>query len=93
MTVDILDDQGTVIPPFSRSACIPVRGDSTRHQVRWSLPSVEALIGRTVRLRFAVTRGRLYSFWVSPWESGHSRGYPAAGGPEFAGAVDEPSSR
>ena len=32
-----------------------------------------------------MTRGRLYAFWVSPWPTGESRGYPAAGGPEFSG--------
>ena len=35
-----------------------------------------------------LTRGRLYSFWVSAWPTGESKGFPAAGGPAFAGAVD-----
>lgn len=37
--------------------------------------------GREVRLRFTMTDGDLYSFWISPWETGESRGYTAGGGP------------
>ena len=46
------------------------------------------LAGRPVRFRFHLRHGKLYSFWVSPDESGASRGYVAAGGPGFPGAVD-----
>jgi len=48
------------------------------------------LAGEIVRFRFTMSRGRLYAFWVSPWPSGESRGFPAAGGPAFAGPIDMP---
>lgn len=34
-----------------------------------------------IRAEFYVTEGDLYAFWVSPWETGESRGYTAGGGP------------
>lgn len=37
--------------------------------------------GKEIRLRFTMRDGDLYSFWVSAWESGESRGYTAGGGP------------
>ena len=46
------------------------------------------LAGKPVRIRFRVTDGDLYSFWVSPSEAGESRGFNAAGGPGFTGGID-----
>ena len=46
------------------------------------------LAGRKVRFRFHLRQGELYAFWVSPDLHGASRGYVAAGGPEFAGPTD-----
>ena len=88
LRVEVLDRTGTVIAPFTVAACIPVSGDGTRVEVRWNGADLEATAGREVRFRFSLTRGRLYAFWVSPWPTGESRGYPAAGGPGFTGPVD-----
>lgn len=90
LRVEALDEAGIVIDPFDREACVPVSGDGTKLPVRWTSAPLGALAGRTVRLRFSLTRGRLYAFWVSPWPSGESRGYPAAGGPGFTGPTDRP---
>ena len=49
--------------------------DSTCHR----LLDVSAFANRPVRLRFHLRNGRLYAFWVSPSETGASRGYLAAG--------------
>ncbi len=49
--------------------------DSTHHR----LLDVSAFANRPVRFRFRLTRGSLYAFWVSPSETGVSRGYLAAG--------------
>jgi len=46
------------------------------------------LAGRPVRFRFHLTNGKLYSFWVSPNETGASQGYLAGGGPGFTGPSD-----
>jgi hypothetical protein len=92
MRVEILDREGRVLTPFTRDRCAPVAGDTTRQRVRWTVDNVGALAGEVVRFRFFLTRGRLYAFWVSPWPSGESRGYPAAGGPEFSGPSDARSA-
>jgi hypothetical protein len=91
LRVELLDHDGRVIAPFTRDRCVPITSDGTRQAVRWSVDSVGEVAGQPVRFRFLLTRGRLYSFWVSAWPTGESGGYPAAGGPEFAGGIDAPA--
>lgn len=88
LRVEVLDVAGNVIAPFSRAACEPISVDGTRVPVRWAGGSLAELAGTPVRFRFTMTRGRLFAFWVSPWPTGESRGFPAAGGPEFSGITD-----
>jgi hypothetical protein len=88
LRVEVLDRAGTVIAPLTSSACVPVKGNATKLAVRWNVGDLSPLVNREVRFRFSMTRGRLYAFWVSPRPSGESRGYPAAGGPEFSGPID-----
>ena len=88
LRVEVLDLAGAVVAPFTRDACEPVSTDGTRVSVRWVKGALADLAGQPVRFRFSLTRGRLFAFWVSPWPTGESRGFPAAGGPEFAGATD-----
>lgn len=88
LRVEVLDRAGSVIAPLTSAACVPVTGNGTRLAVRWNGGELGALAGREVRFRFSLTKGRLYAFWVSPRPSGESRGYPAAGGPEFSGPID-----
>jgi hypothetical protein len=88
LRAEILDRSGRVIAPFTREACAPVTGNGTRLAVQWPKASLGELSSQDVRVRFSLTRGRLYSFWISPTASGRSRGYVAAGGPEFQGPTD-----
>ena len=89
LTAEVLDEQGNVIGPYTRGNAKPVRGDSTRQAVRWEgAPDLAPLAGKPVRFRFHLRGGKLYAFWVSPDESGASRGYVAAGGPGYAGPLD-----
>jgi hypothetical protein len=88
LRVEALDREGRVIAPFTRDACSPITASGTKVPVRWAPGSIGDLAGQTVRLRFSMTRGRLYSFWVSAAATGESGGYPAAGGPEFDGPID-----
>ena len=89
LRVEVLDADGRVIEPFSRANCLPVRTDTTLQAVRWkSVGGLSDLSGKPVRLRFYLTNGRLYSFWVSPERTGASHGYVAAGGPGFIGPRD-----
>jgi hypothetical protein len=88
LRVEVLDRAGKVVAPFTREACRPVAGNGTRLGVQWEKGSLAELRGQDIRLRFSLTRGRLYAFWISPAETGRSRGYVAAGGPEFQGPTD-----
>ena len=88
LRVEVLDQAGHVISPFTRDACEPISVDGTRLPVRWIKGSLSELAGTPIRFRFTLTSGRLFAFWVSPWPTGESRGFPAAGGPEFSGATD-----
>jgi hypothetical protein len=89
LTVEILDEQGRAIEPFTRKGCIPVRTDSTRVRVAWKgAPDLSALVNRTARFRFWLRNGQLFAFWVSRDLSGASHGYLAAGGPGLSTAID-----
>jgi hypothetical protein len=48
------------------------------------------IAGRPVRIRFHLSNGSLYAFWVSSDPSGASNGYVAAGGPGYGGGIDKP---
>ena len=89
LRVEVLDENGAVLPAFTPDNCMPVQGDGTRQAVTWKDGGdLSALAGKPVRFRFHLTNGRLYAFWVSPDKSGASHGYVAAGGPEFDGPTD-----
>lgn len=89
LRVEVLDEAGRPIEPFTLDNCEPVAGNRTRLPVRWrQAEDLSTLAGRTVRFRFTLENGKLYAFWVSPDRSGASHGYVAAGGPEFTGPTD-----
>ena len=91
LRAEVLDEAGRVIAPFSADNCVPVTGDSTRQRVTWKgADDLAALSGKPVRVRFHLTRGQLYAFWVTPDLKGASFGYVAAGGPEYSGPTDAP---
>jgi hypothetical protein len=91
LRVEILRPDGTVAPGFSLERCVPITTDGTRLPVQWAgSPSLASVAKQPVRLRFSLTRGRLFAFWVSRWPTGESAGFPAAGGPEFGGPADVP---
>jgi hypothetical protein len=89
LRVEVLDQGGNVIAPFSKDKCKVVKADSTMQAVTWDgAADLSALANKTVKFRFHLKNGKLYSFWVSPDESGSSQGYVAAGGPGFTGHRD-----
>jgi len=89
LRAEVLDERGQVISRFSRDHCVPMRSDETAKRVTWKdSRDLSSLAGKPVAIRFYVTRGQLYSFWISPGISGASNGYVAAGGPGFTGPVD-----
>ena len=92
LLVEVLDEQGQPIAPLDREHCRPVRADATRQAVAWEgANDLAAIAGKTVRLRFHLTRGSLYSFWITSDPAGASFGYVAGGGPAFRGPVDLPA--
>ena len=80
LSVEMLDAEGRTV------ACgEPLSGDFTKRRVTWRGEPPE---GAPFRLRFALRRGQLFSFWFSPSERGESLGYMGAGGPGFTGGRD-----
>ena len=89
LRVEVLDEKDQPIAPFVRDGCTPVAADATLQPVNWrGAADLSALAGRPVRLRFHLTGGKLYAFWVSPDASGASYGYVGGGGPGFRGNRD-----
>ena len=91
LRAEILDANGNVIPGYSNKECTVMRSaDNTKQLITWkNKKDVSELAGKTVRMKFYLTHGDLYAFWVSPWTSGESRGYTAGGGPGLnASGVD-----
>jgi hypothetical protein len=89
LSVEILGADGNVLPPFTRASCRPIMTDSTCQRVSWSTAEdLARLQERPICFRFQATRAQLFSFWISPDESGASHGYVAAGGPGFTGPTD-----
>jgi len=89
LRVEVLDNEGRPIEPFTRDKCRPLSTDSTLEQVTWEGGSdLSELNGKTVRFRFHLTNGSLYTFWVSRDNAGCSNGYVAGGGPGYTGLKD-----
>jgi hypothetical protein len=88
LRVEVLDADGRVIEGLSVTDSVPVSVDSTLEEIRWnSHKSLAGLQNQPIRLRFHLTNGQLYAFWVSD-ASGASHGYVAAGGPGYTSGVD-----
>lgn len=65
--------------------------NSTKMQIEWKTGgSLKPLTGRYVRLKFYLSDGDLYSFWLSSWKTGESGGYTSGGGPGLnSSGIDE----
>jgi hypothetical protein len=85
LMVEILDENGSPLEGFSKKDCIAMKTENrTKRLMIWKKhKDLSSMVGRNVRLKFYLTQGDIYAFWVSPWESGESRGYTAGGGPEL----------
>ena len=89
LRVEVLDEAGKPIAPFTVANCTPVSADSTLQRIEWQgAGDLSSVAGEPVRFRFHLTEGALYAFWVSPDASGASHGYVGAGGPGFTSLVD-----
>lgn len=83
LDIEVLDEAGYPIEGYTKAEFKTVKKEnSTKRLVCWkNHDNLAQLAGKNVRFKFYMTDGDLYSFWVSPWESGESRGYTAGGGP------------
>ena len=93
LVVEVLDVDGNPIKGFTKADCVALKKiDSTKAMVTWkNNKDLSSLDNKPVRLKFYLKDGDLYSFWISPWETGESRGYTAGGGPGLSPAgIDKP---
>jgi hypothetical protein len=89
LKVEIQDQSGKVIPPYTTDNCQAMTADSTLAQVSWKgAQNLDALKGKTLRFKFTLNNASLYAFWVSKDTSGRSDGYVAGGGPGYTGMTD-----
>ncbi|NOU66074.1 glycosyl hydrolase family 32 [Paenibacillus sp. LMG 31461] len=66
LRVEVLDEDGKPIEPFTTANCIPVSVDSTLQEIFWSgVEDLSVLNGKSVKIRFHLTFGKLYSFGIS----------------------------
>lgn len=89
LRAELLDEKDQPIEPFTLENSQPVKTDSTLYHMTWKgADDLSALSGKPVKMRFTLSNGSLYAFWVSPDKSGASYGFVAAGGPGFTGNMD-----
>ena len=89
IAAEILDENGHPIPGFALSDCQGMRfADAAKRELVFSGGDLAKLSNRSVRIRFVLHCATLYSFWVSASSRGESRGYVAAGGPDYPGLKD-----
>ena len=61
--VEVRDTDGKPIPGFTFADCEEIGGNFIDHRAYWKgSPDVSSLAGRPVRLRFKLTRAKLYAF-------------------------------
>ncbi len=94
LLVEVLDVNGNPVEGYTKADCTGLkRTDSTKAMITWrNHEDLSALAGQPVRLKFHLKDGDLYSFWISPWPTGESRGYTAGGGPGLSPTgIDTPA--
>lgn len=82
LAVEVLDEKGNPVKGYTKNDCQIFKGDKTKSLITWKEnEDISSLAGQNVYLRFYLNDGDLYAFWISPWQSGESRGYTGGGGP------------
>ena len=75
LKVEILDSTGKVIEGFSKDDCTAISGDKVNTMVTWkNNVTLKSLEGKVIKVKFYMTDGDLYSFWISDAQTGKSRG-------------------
>lgn len=60
--VEVLDENGDVLPGYSQADCAPLQDDSTDAPVAWGERSTLPATGGPIRLRFILQNASIYSF-------------------------------
>ena len=61
--VELQDADGKAIPGLAANNCAPLIGDATAQSVQWNTKrQLASLAGKTIRIKFEVTDGDLYSY-------------------------------
>jgi len=61
LAAEVLDEAGQAIPGFEADQCVPIRGDSVRHEVRFKKADVSRLKGKNIRLRLKMSGVMLFA--------------------------------
>ena len=63
LAVEVIGDDGRVLPGYERSSCQPLAADSIDWRVTWAeREDLRVLVGQQVRLRFWLRNGRLFAY-------------------------------
>ncbi len=66
LRVEVLDENGQVIAPYTKENCNPLKADATQQTVVWKgVNSLDTVRGQPIKFRFHLKQGSLYSFWTS----------------------------
>ncbi len=61
--VELLDENGSVLPGFEAARCEPLRSDALSHTMGWEAqPDLNSLKDRKIQVRFLLRNAKLYSF-------------------------------
>ena len=96
LAVELIGADGLPVKGFTKEDCVAMKDtDCTKYRITWGKnASLSRFRNQPVRFRFYLTDGSLYAFWVSPWETGESRGFTGGGGPGLhPSGVDLPVRR
>ena len=82
LKVELTDEKGEIISGFSKEDCKEYKGNSVKQKIEWKeYSNLNSLNGKIIKVRFYVTEGEIFSFWISPSDTGESFGYTGGGGP------------
>jgi hypothetical protein len=73
LKVEVLDQNGNVLPGYSEAECLPLTGDSVDQPVTWTTHAELPVGMDLLRLRFILQNGSVYSFMT-----GESASFPQA---------------
>lgn len=94
---EILTPAGEPIGELTAANCVPLASNTTCAALSWNIggtstmniaPLLKPHLKSGFRLRFTLTEGSLYSFWITPYAGGASSGFVGAGGKTYSSNRD-----